>query len=261
MEVDGQVAEQGFEPTPDCLLPVLSPRAELAVLARALYREGYEEHIAGHISYKQPDGTLLVNPFHLRWDEVRAKHVCRIDLDGNVLEGDWFVSTAIELHLQLHRVRDDVTVAVHNHSRWGTVWASLKRVPPVHDQTSSLVDNEIAVHDEYDRPVGDAEEALAAVESLGKAKAALLGHHGVLVVGDDVGQAYARCMSLEWRCRMAWYVEAVGGAPAMPPESSQRLARGIDRRGYPGLWEAMARQEIQLDPRVLEEPGLAGSGR
>ena len=28
---------------------------------------------------------------------------------------------------------------------------------------------------------------------------------------------------------------------------------GIDRRGYPGLFEAMARQEIQLDPRVLDE--------
>jgi ribulose-5-phosphate 4-epimerase/fuculose-1-phosphate aldolase len=243
----------GFDPTPDVLVPPLSPRAELAVLARALYREGYEEHIAGHISYKQPDGTLLVNPYHLRWDEVRARHVCRIDLDGNQLEGDWFVSTAIELHLQLHRRRDDVRVAVHNHPRWGSLWASLKRVPPVHDQTSSLVGNDIAIHDEYDRPVGHADDARAAVESLGSATAALLGHHGVLVVGDDVGQVYARCMSLEWRCRTAWYVEAVGGAAPMPAAASARLARGIDRRGYPGLWEAMARQELQLDPRVLEE--------
>jgi ribulose-5-phosphate 4-epimerase/fuculose-1-phosphate aldolase len=245
--------EAGFDPSPHLLVPTLTPRAELAVLARALHREGYEEHIAGHISYKQPDGTLLVNPYHLRWDEVRARHVCRIDRDGNQLEGDWFVSTAIELHLQLHKMRDDVTVAVHNHPRWGTVWASLRRVPPVHDQTSSLVGNDIALHDEYDRPVGHADDARAAVESLGSAAAALLGHHGVLVVGDDVGQVYARCMSLEWRCRMAWHVEALGGAAPMPPEASGRLARGIDRRGYPGLWEAMARQEIQLDPRVLEE--------
>jgi ribulose-5-phosphate 4-epimerase/fuculose-1-phosphate aldolase len=245
--------DDGFDPSPDCLVPSLSPRAELAVLARALYREGYEEHIAGHISYKQPDGTLLVNPFHLRWDELRAEHVCRIDIDGNVLEGEWFVSTAIRLHLELHRFRDDVTVAVHNHPQWGTVWASLKRVPPVHDQTSALVDNDLVVHDDYGRPVGDADEARAAVESLGKGKAALLGHHGVLVVADDIGQSYARCMSLEWRCRMAYLVETAGGAEPMPPDASQRLARGIDRRGYPGLWEAMARREIQLDPRVLQE--------
>jgi L-fuculose-phosphate aldolase len=250
----GQASASGnFDPSPERLMPSLTPRGELAVLARALYREGYEEHIAGHISYKQPDGSLLVNPFHLRWNELRAEHVCRIDLDGNVLEGEWFVSRAIQLHLELHRSRDDVTVAVHNHPRWGTVWASLKRVPPVHDQTSALVDNEIVVHDDYGQPVSDADEARGTVASLGKAKAALLGHHGVLVVADDVAQAYARCMSLEWRCRMAWLVEAVGGAQPMPPEASQELARGIDRRGYPGLFEAMARQEVQLDPRVLDE--------
>ncbi len=240
-----------FEPSPDALLPVLTPEAELAVLARALYREGYEEHIAGHISYKQPDGSLLVNPYHLRWDELRASHVCRIDLDGNVLEGAWMVSTAIELHLELHRTRDDVGVAVHNHPRWGTVWASLRRIPPVHDQTSALVDNDIVLFNDYGRPVADPSEARGAVDALGKGKAALLAHHGVLVVADNVGQAYARCMSLEWRCRMAWHVEALGGAAPMPADASQRLARGIDRRGYPGLWEAMARQEIQLDPRVL----------
>jgi L-fuculose-phosphate aldolase len=85
------------------------------------------------------------------------------------------------------------------------------------------------------------------------ATAALRAHPGVLVVGHDVGQAYARCMSLEWRCRMAWHVEAAGGAAPMPAEASQKLARGIDRRGYPGLWSAMARQELQLDPRVLDE--------
>jgi ribulose-5-phosphate 4-epimerase/fuculose-1-phosphate aldolase len=241
-----------FEPSPEELLPDLPPRAEVAVLARALYREGYEEHIAGHISYKQPDGTLLVNPYHLRWDELRASHVCRIDLDGNVLDGSWMVSGAIQLHLALHRARPDVTVAVHNHPRWGTIWASLLRVPPVHDQTSALVDNDIVLHDDYSRPVGDPDEARAAIAALGDAKAALLAHHGVLVVADDVAQAYARCMSLEWRCRIAWHVEAAGGAAPMPAEASQRLARGIDRRGYPGLFEAMARQEIQLDPRVVD---------
>ena len=64
-----------FDPSPDLLLPPLSPRQELAILARALHREGYEEHIAGHLSYKQSDGTLLVNPYHLRWDELQAKAV------------------------------------------------------------------------------------------------------------------------------------------------------------------------------------------
>ena len=43
-------------------------QAEVALLARALWQEGYSDHISGHISYKQSDGSLLVNPYHLRWD-------------------------------------------------------------------------------------------------------------------------------------------------------------------------------------------------
>ena len=133
------------------------------------------------------------------------------------------------------------------------MWAALKRVPPVHDQTGALVEGDLVIHDDYGRPVGDATEARGVVESLGTANAALLAHHGVLVVADDVGQAYARCMSLEWRCRLAYLVESNGGAPPMPADASHALAAGISRRGYPGLFEAMARQEIQLDPRVLQE--------
>src|SRR3954463_9718052 len=40
-------------------LPVLTPAAELALLCRMLHREGYDDHLAGHITYKEPDGTFL----------------------------------------------------------------------------------------------------------------------------------------------------------------------------------------------------------
>ncbi len=251
-------ADAPFEPSPEELLPELGPRAELAVLARALYREGYEEHIAGHISYKQPDGSLLVNPYHLRWDELRASHVCRIDLDGNVLEGAWMVSGAIRLHLELHRMRSDVTVAVHNHPRWGTVWASLLRVPPVHDQTSAMVDNDIVLHDDYSRPVGDADEARAAVVSLGDAKAALLAHHGVLVVADDVGQAYAAVheprMALSHglaRRSPRWRAGNAAGGVTAPGEGHRpsRIPRPVRGHGPTG------------DPARPAGPRLAPGGR
>ena len=46
-------------------LPELTAAQELALLCRCLFAEGYEDHLAGHITYKQPDGTFLVNPFGL----------------------------------------------------------------------------------------------------------------------------------------------------------------------------------------------------
>ena len=89
----------------------MTPQGELALLARMLFREGYDDHLAGHITYKQPDDTLLVNPWGLTWDEVTASDVMRIDLEGNVLEGKWTVTPAIPLHIELHRARPDVGVS------------------------------------------------------------------------------------------------------------------------------------------------------
>src|SRR3989442_7645690 len=119
-------------------LPELSPRQELALLARVLFREGYDDHLAGHITYKQPDDTLLVNPFGLTWDELRAADVMRIDRDGTVLAGPWTVTPAITLHVEIHKVRADAGVVVHNHPRWSTLWADIGRRPEIYDQTSAM---------------------------------------------------------------------------------------------------------------------------
>ena len=63
-------------------IPKLSARAELALLARILWREGYDDHQVGHMTFREPDGTYLALPLELGWNEVRASDVLRIDGDG-----------------------------------------------------------------------------------------------------------------------------------------------------------------------------------
>ncbi|MCW2546680.1 MAG: class aldolase/adducin family protein [Mycobacterium sp.] len=236
---------------PPRLMPDLTPQAEVAVLARALYREGYEDHIAGHISYKQPDGTFLVNPFELAWDEITASDILRIDADLNVLEGRLSANGALRLHMQMHEVRDDLAVIVHNHSQFGTLWADAQRVPPIYDQTGALLFQDIALYNEYDGVVGTPENAQAAVSALGNAQAALLANHGVLITARSINEAYVRSLTLEWRCRQAWYLEAMNAGVEMKPEVAAKLGRRVDRVGYPCLWEAMVRREIRADAGVL----------
>ena len=233
-------------------LPPLTPEAEVALLCRTLFREGYDDHLAGHITYRQPDGTLLVNPWGLTWDEVRASDILCIDLHGNLLAGPWTVTPAISLHLELHRARPDIDVAVHNHPRWGTIWADLRRVPAVYDQTSAMVPGDPAVYSEFEGSVDATDNARACVEALGDARMALLANHGVFVVGKDIAQAHHRSIVLEWRCRQAWHVEAVGGGVPVDPEVNRRFSAPFDHVSFPGLWEAMCRRELRHDPTILD---------
>ena len=90
-----------FTPTADKLMPDLTPREELVVLARALWREGYNDHLAGHITVNLGDGTLLCNPWLLTWAELRPSQVLRIDLvarsDGEGFLGFWEAAVRAEL--------------------------------------------------------------------------------------------------------------------------------------------------------------------
>ena len=230
----------------------LSPEAEVALLARMLYREGYDDHLAGHITSRQPDGSLLVNPFGLTWEEVKASDIMRIDPEGHVIDGPWTVNPAIVLHVELHKARPDIGVAVHNHTRWGTIWADLQRIPPVYDQTSAMVAGEIAMFGEYRGNVADEVNARKAVAALGKARIALLANHGVLVVASDIRQAHHRAVILEWRSRQAWHVEALGSGVALDPKVHQQVGGNYDLQSFPGLWEAMVRHELRVDHTVLD---------
>lgn len=232
-------------------LPELSPEQELALLARCLFAEGFDDHLAGHITYRQPDGTFLVNPFGMTWDEVRASDMARMDADGNQLDGPWPISPAVQLHVELHRERDDVGIAVHNHCRWSTLWADVGRPPPIYDQTGAMYHGEVAVYQEYWGPVDDARNARSAVEAMGKADIALLGNHGVLVLGRDVEQVYLRAASFEWRCRQAWLIEAIGGAEPMHPEAAANYGGFFAKNNFTGLFPAMARRELRRDPSIL----------
>lgn len=241
-----------FEPSPGKLIPDLSPREELVVLARCLWREGYNDHLAGHITCSLGDGTLLCNPWLITWDELRPHQVIRIDLKGEVVEGDWPVPLGVPLHLALHEARPDVGWAMHNHPLYGTVWADMREVPPAMDQSSALGGGDLVLVDEYEGGVNSMESARGAVTRMGGADLALLTGHGVFVVGGSARAVHQRAVALEQRCRRAWHIRAAGGAldSPLPAWWAERMRNG-DGEGFAGFWEAMVRQELRADPDLL----------
>ena len=242
-----------FSPVRDKLIPDLSERDELVLLARTLWREGYNDHLAGHITCNLGDGTLLCNPWLLRWDEIRPADVIRIDLDGTVVEGDWPAPLGIPLHLELHKRRADVTWAVHNHPLFGTVWADMGEVPPILDQSSALGGGDLVVVNEYEGAVNDPANARRAVERMGNASAALLAGHGVFILGGSARAVHQRAVALEQRCQHAWHVRAAGSPTAsVLPEAFLETMRRSTGDEFIGFWEAAVRAELRADPALLD---------
>lgn len=244
---------QQYAPRPGrrALLPELSDKARVALMCRMLFREGWNEHIAGHITYRLPDGNILTNPWELAWDELTASDIVTLDPQGSVIAGEWNTTPAIGLHIQLHALRPDMNVIIHNHSQWSGLWANMHRVPPVYDQTGAHCGVELPLYNEYAGTFENETTSLSAAEALGDAKWALLANHGALVVGKDLRQAHLRVITLEWRCKRAYELELVGGGVPLSDAEVDKISI-TDASGFPFCWEAMARRELRADPGVID---------
>lgn len=248
-----QAMVEQFAPRPGrhALLPELSEKAQVALMCRMLVREGWNEHIAGHITYRLENGNILTNPWELAWEELTASDIVTLDPDGKVIDSDWNVTPAIGLHLQLHAQREDVHVVIHNHAHWSGIWACMQRVPAVYDQASAYCGVELPLYNEYEGTFEDQDKSSSAIQALGDAKWALLANHGSLVVGKDLRQAHLRAITLEWRSKRAYEVELAGGGTPLSDEEVNKLTIA-DQNGFPFCWEAMARRELRRDPGLVE---------
>jgi ribulose-5-phosphate 4-epimerase/fuculose-1-phosphate aldolase len=242
-----------FDAGPQEVVSQLTDHARMALLHRMLWREGFDDRIAGHITMRVGDGTLLATPYGLRWDEIRASDVIRINNNGELLEGRWPVTTSITLHLAVHELRSDAVVAVHHHPQWSTVWAATHRIPPIYDQLSAFAEDDLVLYDDYEGGVNVPELAEANVRSMGMSSQALLANHGVLVLAGSIEEAHLRCVSLEHRAKLAWRVEALGGGTPLRVDVAKRIAHTMQQKGgWPQFFAAMARHELRCDPSVLD---------
>ena len=249
-----------FQPSVERLAPELTLREQVVLLARALWNEGHDDHLAGHITVNLGDGTLLCNPWLLTWEEFRPEDVIRIDLEGNVVEGHWPMPPGALIHLELHKARHGIGWAIHHHTRWGSVWSAMKRLPPVHDQTGAGGGGRLVLVDEYEGNVGNLSAARGAIERLGDADMAILAHHGVLVTGKNVHAVYWRAVSLEWRCRLACLAEECGGGAELPQVLLDTFGRS-EGTGFVGYWETAVRRELRRYPDLAASIGTSSVTR
>jgi ribulose-5-phosphate 4-epimerase/fuculose-1-phosphate aldolase len=232
-------------------LPVLDDRAKLAVLARAVFREGYTD-LTGRITWRQPDHSLLATPLGIAWDALRPGDILRISKDGRVLEGGGAVTLRIPLHLELHRLREDAVVVLHNHPSWSTTWAALGVVPECYDHVSARFQVSPVVFDDAQWSGDTLLDAHRCIEAIGEAHTILLRNHGVLVVASGPELAHHHACTIEWRSRLAWRAERAGKPRPLPEALQRDIGRMFSDFLLPASFHEAIRREIRFDPRLFD---------
>lgn len=231
----------------------LTDEQTLAAAFRVLAREGFSENMAGHITWQRTGQTdMLVNPWGLWWDEVSAADICTVDEDANVVSGRWDVTPAIHIHTELHRMRPDARVVIHNHPYYACVLAALGVLPDLLHQTGSMYLDDLVFVQEYSGEIDTPLLAQELAEQIGDAKLALLASHGVIVTGADPIEATYRAASFERVCKLAYDVMVTGRTPLQLRRSAMvGMKASLLERAAEVYWGGAVRALLRDEPEVL----------
>jgi len=177
----------------------LELRRKLAYACRILAAHGQNDAIYGHVTHRHPGAdTYWMKPAAMGLDEMTPDTVIRMDLDGNVLEGELPRHREYPIHTEIFRVRPEVACVIHTHPIYSIAFAATEQplraishegtqfTPPGvprFTQTSNLI---------VTRALG---EAVAA--TLGESLACYLINHGIVVAAQTIEEAVIAAINLE----------------------------------------------------------------
>ncbi|MFB6453421.1 class II aldolase/adducin family protein [Bradyrhizobium tunisiense] len=184
-------------------------RVDLAAAHRLAVLHDLSEGIFNHLTMVVPGKAdrFLVIPFGLHWSEVTASSFVEVGHDGKILKGQGEVErSAVSIHAPIHRINTRAAVVFHTHMPYATALTRLKdsRILPIGQTEIGLMD-QIAYDEHYPGLAHELDEGERLVEILGNKSIVFMGNHGVLVIGETVGEAYDRLYYLERACRIQLY--------------------------------------------------------
>jgi len=232
-------------------------RRELAAAFRLAAHFGWDDNIATHMSARLPDGSFLLNPFGLLFEEITASSLMRMDLDGKVLEipeGCGLNPAAFAVHSAVLSGRPDANCAIHFHTRDGVAVSALEEGLLPLSQNALLIWNDIAYHD-FEGVVSPDEERKRLQRDLGTKRLMILRNHGTLAIGRTIGSAFARICALEWACSAQVKTLAMGRPLHLPkPHAIEKMNAIASSEWIEGhavaqaLWPALLRKAERLFP-------------
>ena len=96
-----------------------------------LQKHGLVVYSWGNVSEIDRDNNVIaIKPSGVAYEELTPDKIVLLDIEGNIIEGDFNPSSDTPTHLELYRSFDSVGGICHTHSNNATMWAQACREIP-----------------------------------------------------------------------------------------------------------------------------------
>ncbi len=183
-----------------------------------LLKYGLVSFTWGNVSAIDRNKNLIViKPSGVSYETMKPDNMVVVDLNGNVIEGDYKPSSDTITHIELYKNFSDINSIVHTHSKWACIWAqACKSITNLGTTHSDSFYGEIPVT----RPLSDSEINLDYELNTGKVivetysskgitpievGAVVVANHGPFTFAKTISKAVENSVVLEYVAEMAYY--------------------------------------------------------
>jgi len=236
-------------------------RVDLAACYRLVAHYGWDDLLFTHNSARVPNSKhhFLINPLGLKFEEITASSLIKIDLDGNkILESPYgYIKAGFTIHSAIHMNREDAVCVMHTHTMEGMAVSAQKDGLLMLNQKSMCFHNRVAYH-EFEGIADNLDERDRLATDLGDLNSMILWNHGLMTVGDSVANAFVLHRRLNDACQLQLMAQSGGGELRLPSEETcEHTAQQFEASYSNGesttiQWTALLRMLDRIDPSYAQ---------
>jgi L-fuculose-phosphate aldolase len=196
---------------------------DVLAAAKEMLRLGLTGGTSGNVSGRLADGTVVITPSSVPYEEMTLDDLVVLDLDGTVVDGHRHASSERALHLEVYKRYDEIGSVIHTHPVHATMFACARLpIPAQIDEFAIYVGG----------PVECAEYAMSGTPELGVNAAAklaqvgttLLASHGMVTAGTTPAKTLHQAGVVERSAQILWGARALGEAADLPADVNENFA-------------------------------------
>lgn len=246
---------------------LMHPAEQLALIIGRIYRGGLTTTSGGNLSIMDDNGDMWITPAGIDKGSLTAADIMCVKADGTIV-GPHRPSSEYPFHRALYRMRPKMRAVIHAHPPGLVTFSIVHQIP----DTSILPQARKVCG-----PIGFAPYDVPGSEALGEKiakefeknpdyKAVIMENHGVVLCGEDIGDAYQRFETLELCCRTILNAKTLGEPKFLTPDQvlyhETRLPNNFQHYmnvSYPSDERAKRTEIVRIVRRACNQRLMASS--
>ena len=198
-------------------------RLEIVRIGQWLHTKGFVAAMDGNISARvNGGGMILATPTCISKGMMEPEDLVLVDLEGRKIEGRREVSSEIQMHALIYRMRPDVRGVVHAHPPTATGFASAGIALDRALASEIVVALGSVPLANYGTP--GTPELLEALEPfIPGHQAILMANHGAVTYAEDVLHAYMHMETVEHFAKISLVARLLGNEEVLSDENLDKL--------------------------------------